>query len=142
MASSRLLLLLLLALGSFGSCGQGPATAASDGALRVVATCSHDALTASLRANSSATLVLSLGGDQAATLAAAAAAGRSQPPFLVTVGGRPRSGPLPDAWVEAPSGADVAVDLAILACAGVPVMAITYSIGARTWDAANRAPIE
>ncbi|MEC8253339.1 MAG: hypothetical protein VX044_09010, partial [Planctomycetota bacterium] len=64
---------------------------------------------------------------------------RSQQPFLVMVGGRPRSGPLPDALVEAPSGADVAVDLALLACAGAPPTPTTYSIGARTWDATTRA---
>ena len=137
MASPRLL--LLLALGSLGSCDPQPPAAARNSALRVAATCAPDELAATLRAHPSATMVLSLGGDPDAALAAASAAGREQPPFVVVVGGRPGAGDLPDAWIEAPIGADVAVALALLACRGTPAANTAYSIGARTWDQANRA---
>lgn len=114
--------------------------ATPDGALRVLAVCAPEALTDSLRAHPEATLVVVLGGDSDAAQAAVTAAGRDQRPFVVVVeDSAPLAAPLPDAWVEAPSGAEAAVDLALLARRGAAPAARRYEIGARTWTAANRA---
>ena len=72
-------------------------------------------------------------------LAAVADAGRDQSPFLIVVGARPAEGPMPDVCIEAPTGADAAIDMALLACQGAPTTLARYELGARTWTSANRA---
>lgn len=105
----------------------------------MLARCEPAALAEALRKHPAATLVVALDCDGRAAQAAVSAADRAQSPFLVVVGGAPADGALPDAWIEAPTGANAAVDLALLACGGVASASSRYEIGARSWTAANRA---
>jgi|GEM_PF-5826427 len=137
MTSSRPALTLSFCL--LWGCG-GPSSA--DGlsrTLSVVAACSPTELTAALQHHERATLVVALDCDSATTQAAVTAAGREQQPFLIVVGERSGEAKLPDALIEASSGAEAAVDLALLACNGVPPTNTRYELGARTWTAANQA---
>ena len=131
-------LLLLLACAWTG-CAQPERTERDDGALRAVATCAPAELGATLRAHAEVTLVIAVDCGIEPALAAVADAGRDQSPFLIVVGARPAEGPMPDVCIEAPTGADAAIDLALLACQGAPPTRARYELGARTWTSANRA---
>ena len=131
-------LLLLLACAWTG-CAQPERTERDDGALRAAATCAPAELGATLRAHPEVTLVIAVDCGIEPALAAVADAGRDQSPFLIVVGARPAEGPMPDVCIEAPTGADAAIDMALLACQGAPTTLARYELGARTWTSANRA---
>lgn len=130
--------LLLIALCTLTGCGPQPLTTDRSGALQVAAVCAPDGLTAALQQHGEATLVVALDAGDADVLAAVAAAGRAQMPFVVAIGPYRDGAALPDALVADETGADVAVDLALLACNGVALADTRYEIGTRTWTEANR----
>ena len=137
MASSRPVLLALLSV--LWSCGGEQPNPRARDALRAVATCTPTELAAALQTHDGATLVVAFDLDAAEVQAAVDAADRAQPPFVVLIGGTAAEGALPDAWIQPRSGAEAAVDLALLACTGTAPTATRYEIGARTWTEANRA---
>jgi len=137
MIPARGLLLLLACV--WTGCAQPERTERDDGALRAVATCAPAELGATLRAHPEVTLVIAVDCGIEPALAAVADAGRDQSPFLIVVGARPAEGPMPDVCIEAPTGANAAIDMALLACQGAPTTLARYELGARTWTSANRA---
>ncbi len=131
--------LLPIALCSLAACGSSGETDDAGSALRAVTRCTPERLGAVLRDRPDASLVVALDCDGDDLPAAIAAAGREQAPFLVEVGVYDEDEPLPDALIDDDRGAAVAVDLALLACGGVPPAVTSYAIGTRAWTAAHRA---
>ncbi|MFN3242612.1 MAG: hypothetical protein ACE37K_14005 [Planctomycetota bacterium] len=128
----------LIALGTLAACGPQPVTTDDAGRMHVAAVCAPEALTATLQQHDEATLVVALDVGGADVLASVRAAGRAQQPFVVAVGPYREGMPLPDALVAEATGADVAIDLALLACTGIPTKNTRYEVGTRTWTEANR----
>ncbi|MCK5944473.1 MAG: hypothetical protein KAI24_20970 [Planctomycetes bacterium] len=128
---------LLTALCLLPACGPGSVATDRSGALHVAAVCAPESLEAAVREQQQATLVVALDGDE--PLAKVAAAGRAQRPFVVAIGPAPQADTeLPDALIADATGADVAVDLALLACNGVAPRNVGYQVGTRVWTEANR----
>ena len=121
------------------ACGSSDDPERAGGRLRALARCAPAQLSETLRDRAAATLVLAIdcGGEDLP--GAIAAAGRDQAPFLVEVGAYAAGAPLPDALIDDGLGAAVAVDLALLACEGLPAAVTSYAIGARAYTDANRA---
>jgi hypothetical protein len=122
------------------ACGSDVVTQDEDHKYSVVSNCTLDLLTKSVGDHDEATLIVSLdptGGD---TLPQVQAAPRAQPPFVITIDEAPRDGgAIPDAVIVADTGANAAVDLALLSCNGIPIQPNRIELGTRIITPANRA---
>jgi hypothetical protein len=107
------------------------------GRLRVVAECARAELADALRQHRDVSVVVTLAGSFAES---GAANGAVTGVPVVGIGAAPAAeDDWPAALVLEPTGADIAIELALLACNGVAITPKPVAIGTRTVTAANRA---
>jgi len=130
----------LLSCLAIAGCAHKPLAIGADGKYQVTAKCSPATLTATIRDAIDATLVVAIHPCEPDILAAVSAAKRPSRPVVVTIGAAPNDQEeIADAVIVAETGAAAAIDLALIACNGIPVSANELEIGTRTITSANRA---
>lgn len=137
----RTRLLTLLTCCFAAACGGNALTSTPDGNYRIVACCKPDQLTAALDQHAGATMVVTFGSGGTDIVAATGAAKRAQRPFLVTIGSRPAKGETQaaDVTIVAETGAEAAIELALLACLGKPAPPHRLELGTTIVTPANLA---
>jgi len=132
-------ILPLLACGLLAACGNQPLATDADGKYSVTGRCEPTQLAQALTEHAEATLVVDFGPGTSDFAKTIKSSKRATPPYAITVGPQPRDGDeIPDAVIVLDHGAKAAVDLALLACNGVPLQPNRIEIGTRTVTAANR----
>lgn len=131
--------LALLACWSLAACSNEPFAKDADGKYVVTGKCTPSQLAAAIADFKGATLIVDFGPDSPNLAATTKAAKRATPPFGILVGLAPTDGQeIADAWIVVDTGAAAAIDLALLACNGVPPQPNLIEIGTRTITNANR----